>query len=83
VDSIKPIYAYILIAAGLGLIILSLAILTAATTKQQGEAFAIILIGPIPLVLSGDGQLMLLVISGVLALIILLFLVLLRRSQGA
>ncbi|GEM_PF-1063898 len=81
--SVRPVHAYILIAAGFALIILSLATLTgAAGVRQQGEAFAVILIGPIPLFISGDSQLALAVMGGALAVIILFLLMLLRRLQG-
>ncbi len=81
--SVRPVHAYILIAAGLALIILSLATLAgAAGVRQQGGAFAVILIGPIPLFISGDSQLALAVMGGALALIILFLLMLLRRLHG-
>ncbi len=81
--SVSPVHAYILIAAGFALIILSLATLTgAAGVRQQGEAFAVILIGPIPFFISGDSQLALAVIGGALALIILFLLLLFKRLLG-
>ncbi|GBC71767.1 hypothetical protein HRbin02_01555 [Candidatus Calditenuaceae archaeon HR02] len=53
----RTVYAYILIAFGLLLIVLPLALLLTAVPQAGIKSFGIILIGPIPLVLSSENPL--------------------------
>ncbi len=55
--ALRTIYAYVLIA--LGLLLIALPLILLASTIGQGEmkSFGIILIGPIPLILSSENPL--------------------------
>lgn len=53
----RTFYAYILIVFGLLLIVLPLVLLAATAPQAEMKSFGIILIGPIPLVLSSENPL--------------------------
>jgi uncharacterized membrane protein len=78
----KPLYGYILVAAGIALIVLSLFVLLSMPgPERRFESFAFILIGPIPLILSGE-NLSAAAAVAVLALLAIIFLAILLRRRG-
>ncbi len=79
----KSLYGYILVGAGITLIVFSLLVLFSTPgPERRFESFAFILVGPIPLILSGENLSAAALAVAALALLAIIFLVILLRSRG-
>ncbi|MCS7145966.1 MAG: DUF131 domain-containing protein [Aigarchaeota archaeon] len=78
---VRPLYAYLLIAFGIILIAAPLLLLMSEGTTVKMEAVGIVLIGPIPLILSSDDPQSSFLVLGVLAAVIAIITTLILRAS--
>ncbi|MEM0445027.1 MAG: hypothetical protein QW555_06415 [Nitrososphaerota archaeon] len=79
--SSKTPLGFILIAFGLILITVPLLILVILNQPSQTSAFGAIIIGPIPIIISGESPLIPIILVGAFIATLALFIILARRAQ--